>query len=127
MPLGGFGLSRYSFDECLAQKAIDQGVHIKEDTVTEIQFEKDFFRVSTQSGQSMTARIVIGAYGKRAALDTKMNRDFIGHASPYLAVKTHLKGDFPEDLVALHNFKGGYCGLSKVEDGSINALLYYRF
>jgi len=23
-------------------------------------------------------------------------------------------------LVALHNFKGGYCGLSKVEDGSIN-------
>ncbi|MFZ1535512.1 MAG: FAD-dependent oxidoreductase, partial [Chitinophagaceae bacterium] len=35
-------------------------------------------------------------------------------------VKTHLKGDFPEDLVALHNFKGGYCGVSQVENGNIN-------
>jgi flavin-dependent dehydrogenase len=121
LPLGGFGLSRYVFDYSLAEKARAQGVLIKEYTVTDIQFEKDYFRVITNSGQSMTARIVIGAYGKRAALDTKMNREFISHASPYLAVKTHLKGDFPEDLVALHNFKGGYCGLSKVEDGSINA------
>ncbi|MFT4805313.1 MAG: flavin-dependent dehydrogenase, partial [Psychroserpens sp.] len=28
--------------------------------------------------------------------------------------------DFPENLVALHNFEGGYCGVSKVEDDSIN-------
>ena len=37
-----------------------------------------------------------------------------------MAVKTHVKGDFPEDLVALHNFEGGYCGVSKVENDHIN-------
>lgn len=121
LPLGGFGLSRYVFDDSLAKKAIAQGVLIREETVVDIKFEKEFFRVSTGSGQTVTARIVIGAYGKRAALDIKLDRDFISRESPFLAVKIHLKGDFPEDLVALHNFKGGYCGLSKVEDGSINA------
>ncbi|MGO3285502.1 MAG: FAD-dependent oxidoreductase, partial [Mesonia sp.] len=28
--------------------------------------------------------------------------------------------NFPKDLVALHNFKGGYCGLSATETGAIN-------
>ena len=49
-----------------------------------------------------------------------MNRKFIQKRSPYLAVKTHVKGSFPENIVALHNFKGGYCGVSKIEDNSIN-------
>ena len=49
-----------------------------------------------------------------------MNRKFIKKKSPYLAVKIHVKGDFPENLIALHNFKGGYCGVSKVENNSIN-------
>ena len=49
-----------------------------------------------------------------------MNRKFIKKKSPYLAVKIHVKGDFPENVIALHNFKGGYCGVSKVENNSIN-------
>jgi flavin-dependent dehydrogenase len=120
LPLGGFGLSRYAFDACLAQKAREQGVMIMEETATDIQFVNDHFRVKTRSGQSISAQIVVAAYGKRAALDIALNRDFISRDAPFLAVKTHLKGDFPEDMVALHTFQGGYCGLSKVEDGSIN-------
>ncbi len=121
LPLGGFGLSRYAFDARLAQKAREQGVMIMEETATDIQFVNDHFRVKTRSGQTISAQIVVAAYGKRAALDIALNRDFISREAPFLAVKTHLKGDFPEDLVALHTFEGGYCGLSKVEDGSINA------
>jgi flavin-dependent dehydrogenase len=49
-----------------------------------------------------------------------MERDFIKKKSPYLGVKMHVKGNFPENLVALHNFKGGYCGVSKVENNAIN-------
>ena len=63
---------------------------------------------------------MIGAYGKRSSLDIKLNRQFIKRKSPYLAVKIHVKGDFPDDVVALHNFEGGYCGVSKVENDSIN-------
>lgn len=42
------------------------------------------------------------------------------HKSPWLAVKAHFSGEFPNDLVGLYNFKGGYCGVSKVENDIIN-------
>ena len=35
-------------------------------------------------------------------------------------IAAQLKGNFSENLIALHNFKGGYCGVSKVENNSIN-------
>jgi len=63
---------------------------------------------------------VIGAFGKRSNLDIKLQRKFITKKSPYLGVKVHVSGNFPEDKVALHNFKGGYCGVSKVENDHIN-------
>ena len=50
----------------------------------------------------------------------KLDRAFMKNKSPFVGVKTHLRGDFPEDMVALHNFKGGYCGISKVENGNLN-------
>ena len=37
-----------------------------------------------------------------------------------MGVKIHVSGQFSEEKVALHNFKGGYCGVSKVENESIN-------
>ena len=37
-----------------------------------------------------------------------------------MAVKAHYSGHFPDDLVGLHNFEGGYCGVSKVENNIIN-------
>ena len=74
-----------------------------------------------------TGRVVIGAFGKRSNLDVQMNRKFIQRKSPYLAVKTHVKGVFPDNLVALHNFKGGYCGVSKVETNAINVCYIVNF
>ena len=120
LPLGGFGISRYTLDSALAKKAQENGVKILHETVMNIQFYNDEFKVTTKNNQNFTVNIVIGAYGKRAALDAKMNRNFIKKKSPFLAVKTHGKGDFPSDLVALHNFEGGYCGVSKVENDTIN-------
>ena len=38
-----------------------------------------------------------------------------------MAVKAHYKFPFPADLVELHTFHGGYCGLSRVENGLVNA------
>lgn len=120
LPLGGFGISRYTLDNALAKKAIANGVTILHDSVVNIKFLDNQFKIETKSPLCFNAKIVIGAYGKRSAIDIKLDREFIKNEAPFLAVKTHMKGNFPEDLVALHNFKGGYCGLSKVEDGSIN-------
>lgn len=127
LPLGGFGISRFCLDEALAAKALENDVQILQDVVENIQFSNDEFSVETKNNAIFKARIVIGAYGKRANLDVRLDRQFIKTRSPYLAVKTHVKGDFPDDLVALHNFEGGYCGVSKVEDDSINLCYITNF
>ena len=57
---------------------------------------------------------------KRSNLDIELNRKFIQQKSPWLGVKAHYSGNFPNDLVGLHNFEGGYCGVSKVENDVIN-------
>ncbi len=121
LPLGGFGISRYQIDLELSKKALQNGAIILQDSVIDVQFIDDHFSVTTKGNKRFTSKICIGAFGKRSALDKKMNRDFIKKKSPYLGVKLHVKDfDFSEDLVALHNFKGGYCGVSKVEKNIIN-------
>ncbi|NQX37978.1 NAD(P)/FAD-dependent oxidoreductase [Pedobacter steynii] len=120
LPLGGFGISRYVLDALLYEHALAHGCQFIHETVTDITFNADEFQVSLGNKQIISARLVIGAYGKRDALDQKLSRAFIQKKSPWLAVKAHYQGPFPDDLVALHNFEGGYCGVSKVEDNRIN-------
>ena len=120
LPLGGFGISRFTLDEYLYKKALENGCIILQDNVENIVFENDQFIVTTTNNNILKSEIVIGAFGKRSNVDLKMNRDFINKKSYWLAVKAHYSGGFPNDLVGLHNFKGGYCGVSKVEKDRIN-------
>lgn len=120
LPLGGFSISRYCIDSELAKLAKQYGATIRHATVKDIQFENEQFEVLTNQKERFTSELVIGAFGKRSNIDVKMKRDFISRPSPFLGVKAHYKGDFPEEAVGLHNFKGGYCGISKVENDHIN-------
>ncbi|UWY27355.1 NAD(P)/FAD-dependent oxidoreductase [Flavobacterium sp. TR2] len=119
LPLGGFGVSRYKLDHFLFQKAVENGCTIITETVTDISFENDIFTVTT-SKEILSAKIVLGAFGKRSNIDQVLSRDFIAKKSPWLAVKGHYAGNFDQNLVALYNFQGGYCGVSKVENDVIN-------
>ncbi|MBC6111605.1 NAD(P)/FAD-dependent oxidoreductase [Pedobacter fastidiosus] len=120
LPLGGFGISRYTLDHFLYRLLLEKKIAVIQDNVTEVGFTNDFFSVRTTQGDIYKAKHVLGAHGKRSTLDQKLNRKFMSQKSPFLAVKAHYLGHFPNDLVALYNFKGGYCGVSKVEDGKIN-------
>jgi len=120
LPLGGFGISRFELDHYLLQKAIEKGCQVIQDTVTEIHFINDEFLITTYENIKLKSKITIGAFGKRSNIDQTLLRNFIQKKSPWLAVKAHYSGKFPNDLVGLHNFKGGYCGVSKVEDDKIN-------
>lgn len=120
LPLGGFGVSRYALDNFLYRKALERNCRFVRDTVENIDFDHDEFTVKTTNNGFLKSHLVIGAYGKRSNLDQKLHREFIEHQSPWLAVKGHYKGFFPDHVVGLHNFKGGYCGVSKVEDNKIN-------
>ncbi|SFH40863.1 NAD(P)/FAD-dependent oxidoreductase [Pedobacter insulae] len=120
LPLGGFGISRFELDHFLYKQLIKRCVPVIKDRVTNIEFKDDKFFVTMHSGKEISANQIIGAYGKRSAIDIKLSRSFIQQASPFLAVKGHYRGNFPNELVAVHNFKGGYCGVSKVENDIIN-------
>ena len=127
LPLGGFGISRYTLDDYLHQKTIALGGTVIQDSVIDVAFANDSFTISSQANDSFTAKVVLGAFGKRSNLDMKWNRQFIQQKSPWLAVKAHYKLDFPDDLVALHNFNGGYCGVSKVENNTVNVCYLVQY
>lgn len=119
LPLGGFGISRYAFD-LLLYETVKDNITVLFETVEAIDFKNENFHISTQEN-NYSATYLVGAYGKRANLDIKLQREFIQQKSPWLAVKAHYTYDFPENKVALHNFEGGYCGLSKTETDAVNA------
>jgi flavin-dependent dehydrogenase len=120
LDLGGFGISRYQFDHFLYQKAKAAGADfLLKSEVDSIGFDNDRFFVATRDKQ-FEADLVIGAFGKRSKLDMALRRPFIQLRSPYIGVKYHLRTDHPHDLIALHNFQDGYCGISNIEDGKSN-------
>lgn len=113
---GGFGISRYTLDHFLYEKAKNRGVTFLLNTEVEsITFDADQFLVKT-SESSLSTKLVIGSFGKRSKLDVSMKRKFMQKRSPYAGVKYHIRTDHPADLISLHNFKDGYCGLSRIED-----------
>ena len=122
LTLGGFGVSRYKLDFALYELAVQKGVTFwlgkNVETVQLKQENATFWQVSTTDGQSSAGRLVLGAYGKRTKLDALLQRDFFSKRSPYLGVKYHIRTDFPKDLIALHNFQDGYCGISAIEDNT---------
>lgn len=120
LPLGGFGMSRYALDNLMVKRAIKLGANVIQATVTDVTFMKNEFRVTTNQEQQYTVDYVLGAFGKRSTMDMTLSRKFIKKKSAWLGVKAHYKANFPDDQVALHNFNGGYCGLSKVETDHVN-------
>lgn len=119
LDLGGFGISRYTLDHLLYQQAIQCGAKIITGIkVQDVHFEQDQFTV--YSGTNVfQAKVVSGSYGKRSNLDIKWKRNFTQQQSNwnknYVAVKYHIQYDIRKDLIALHYFKQGYCGISAIE------------
>lgn len=115
---GGFGLSRYAFDLGLYQLAQESGTQFfLQEKALGVERKGETFVVTTAGAGELTARLVIGAQGKRSNLDAVLNRKFFRNRSPWIGVKYHLEIDHPEDLIQLHNFADGYCGISRVEEG----------
>lgn len=117
LDLGGFGISRYTFDYFLYEKARALGVEFfLHQEVEMIHFHKEVFEVKTRANE-WKADVLIGTFGKRSRIDQLLKRQFIDQRSPYVGVKYHVRTNHPNDLIALHNFPGGYCGMSNIEAG----------
>ena len=124
LPLGGFGISRYKLDNELAAIAKNEGVIVLEETKAEQvicneQFEIHFSsRITAQ--KNIKAKVCCAAYGKRTNLDIKWERSFLDHQDKklnnYVGIKYHIETDWKPNVIGLHNFRNGYCGISKIEE-----------
>jgi flavin-dependent dehydrogenase len=121
LPLGGIGVSRYFLDHELYQLAIQKGVTIYTDTkVQNLHFSDNHFVIETDK-KIFTATIAAGSFGKKSNLDIRLNRPFVKNKpsnwNNFIGVKYHIQYPHPKNLIALHNFKNGYCGISQIESG----------
>lgn len=134
LPGKAYGLSRKRLDLFLFEEARRAGAKTVDAVeVKEVRKEgSNAFTVEIEGKeekrrQVVRAQVVIGAYGRRSSLDRRLNRPFFENRSPYVAFKRHfrigadLRGERElKDFVELHTFKGGYCGVSYVEDEIVN-------
>lgn len=120
LPLGGFGVSRYLLDSCLANIAQTAGITLLDKTKVEDVTKTGEGFLIRFGGKTITAKICCAAFGKRSNLDVKWGRDFISkqdeRLNNYVGVKYHVRTDWKPNLIGLHNFKNGYCGISKIEN-----------
>lgn len=122
LPLGGFGISRYAIDNELKNIALSAGVSIYDNCkVEDVVFTNEAFHLHTTKG-IFIGKVCSGSFGKRSNLDVKWKRSFMlqknNKLNNYIGVKYHIKTNFAADTIALHNFKDGYCGISKIENDS---------
>lgn len=127
LPLGGMGISRFLLDDLLYQRALSCGVQVlTSERVEGISQNIQLFFIETNKGLYQ-AKVAVNAFGKRSNLDLNWKRDFTikqqRKLTNWVGVKYHIKHAIANDTIALHNFKGGYCGISKVED-DITCLCY---
>jgi flavin-dependent dehydrogenase len=118
LDLGGFGISRYALDYKLYLLAKNKGVTIIENCrviYVDEDIDNQLARIKTSAGIYI-ASVVCGSYGKYTPTFVKDNTSSGNKNINYIGVKYHIKTDFPDNRIELHNFEGGYCGISKVEN-----------
>jgi flavin-dependent dehydrogenase len=119
------GLSRYRLDHLLAAHAQAAGAQVWFGTrVLSASPQNGGFRIRcvTEAHESeVRAAAVIGAWGRWDALDRNLGRRFLGDRARYFGWSRDYENDPAlAGEVRLYAFRGGYCGLSRVEGGAVN-------
>ncbi len=126
LPGTAWGVSRWVLDEALAQAARRQGVDVREGlTIIEVtgDLTQGFdVKARTHAGkvQTLRSRLVVGAYGKRSALDRAWQPAVFSDSNVFIGLKAHFSGPQLYHQVQLFPFRGGYAGLAEIEDGLTN-------
>jgi flavin-dependent dehydrogenase len=123
LPGTALGLSRYQLDPLLFRRACAVGVDGRPGTkATAVEGTlEEGFAVKT-GGQTLSGRLVLGAYGRRSVLDRSLDRPFLNDTTGSVAFKAHYTGPpgaLPEGI-EVHAAPGGYCGVGPVEDNRAN-------
>ncbi|UPK46834.1 NAD(P)/FAD-dependent oxidoreductase [Paenibacillus pabuli] len=125
-PLPGLahGISRYELDRILHEQATAAGVEIvTRATITNIQLLDDYsYEVEAKQGNERIhyrAKTVIGAHGSKKLRGMTSPAE-LRDKTAYVGVKSHYRGITIPPRVELYFCKGGYVGISPIEDGIAN-------
>jgi flavin-dependent dehydrogenase len=127
LPATALGISRFTLDDVLARRASEAGADVRftarvlaAEPLARKEFRVRF--VHRQTEREVDALAVIGAWGRWDALDRTLERGFLARRSRFYGWSRDFGGDagFLRGEVRLYLFPGGYCGLSRVENGAVN-------
>ncbi len=117
LDLGGFGISRYLLEELLYTEAKKNDVIFKlKCKAFNIHCNKkeEYYIVKTNSGD-VNASLICNSTGRKSNLETK-EREKQLNGTNYIGIKYHVRLQRDNSFVEIHNFPGGYCGLSGIEE-----------
>lgn len=117
LDLGGFGISRYVLENLLYTKALEAGVNVvvnsKVSAVVRSGVEQGLIKTATGD---FNATLICNSTGRKSNFEVKsVDRQQAG--INYVGVKYHVKTERDSAQIGIHNFPGGYCGISEIEDG----------
>jgi flavin-dependent dehydrogenase len=124
LPAPALSLSRERLDLLVLDgaRAAGAAAHLGE-AVTAVEGSLGEGYAVRTTGPTLRARAVLGAWGRYSPLDGRLGRTFFGAPAPLFGFKKFLRGGAGrrfEDRVVLHVFRGGYLGLSLVEEGRVS-------
>ena len=137
LPEEALGISRFVLDDALVRCAEDAGATILtrhevdsiggcvDDGFVLSARPVDAAATTMDAGIGIAASIVIGAWGRRSKLDRVLRPEVL-QTSEWVAFKGHYTGVDIGNHIEMHAFPGGYCGMSHVEGGVLNACWILR-
>lgn len=115
LSLGGFGISRYLLEDLLYQEAAQLGVVFLLNTkASSVVSENSNFIIDTSSAKYTTS-LVCNTTGRKSNLrtDEEIQKPI---KTNYVGIKYHVRIPRKSNLIEIHNFPGGYCGISNIEE-----------
>ena len=117
LDLGGFGISRFLLEELLYIEAKKTGVVFMLNTKAQDIYPDSkgkSYTILTNNG-AINSSLVCNSSGKKSNFEVKKKSKH-NIETNYIGVKYHIKLDRNPNLIEIHNFPGGYCGVSNIEE-----------
>lgn len=120
LDMGGFGISRYLLEELLFIEAKKNGVIFMLNTKAQdicLDSNKESCVIKTNTGNVSTS-LVCNSSGRKSNFEIKeKSKQHI--ETNYVGVKYHIMLNRDPNLIEVHNFPGGYCGISNIEENKV--------